>query len=372
MTESIRFGDLRRQIASMRSEIDAAVARVLDRGWFILGEEGEAFEREFAAHTGVAQAVGVASGTEAIALALAGLGVGPGDEVITVSATAIPTAAAIRQAGATPVFVDIDEGHTLDPGCLAAAATPRTKAIVPVHLYGQPADMPAILDFAARRGIFVVEDASQAHDATMEGRRAGTMGRAACFSFYPSKNLGAFGDAGAVVTNDEALATRLRSLRNYGQSRRDQADLPGINSRLDEMQAAILRAKLCRLDAWTVRREQLAVIYGEALRDLETAGALALPWPRKGARHVYHLYAVQSERRDALRESLSARGVETLIHYPKPVHRQPAYADCPVHPTAMPRTEAWSARTLSLPMYPELRDDEAHRVAEAVRAFYKS
>ncbi len=372
MTDVIRFGDLRRQVAAIRPELDAAVARVLDRGWFILGEEGEAFEDEFAAHTGVAHAVGVASGTEAIALALGGLGVGPGDEVITTSATAIPTAAAIRQAGAEPVFADIDEGHTLDPAHLAAALTPRTKAILPVHLYGGPADMPAILEFANRRGLLVIEDASQAHDAAIEGRRAGTLGQAACFSFYPSKNLGAFGDAGAVVTNDDALAARLRSLRNYGQSRRDFADLRGINSRLDEMQAAILRVKLRHLDAWTARRERIAAIYGDALRDLETRGVLALPWPRKGARHVFHLYAVLSESRDALRESLAGRGVETLVHYPTPVHRQPAYAACAVHPGAMPRTQSWSARTLSLPLYPELRDDEALRVAEAVRAFYKT
>ena len=368
--ESIRFGDLRRQIAAMRPEIDAAVGRVLDRGWFILGEEGEAFEREFAAHIGVAHAVGVASGTEALALALAALGIGPGDEVITISATAIPTAAAIRQAGATPVFIDIDEAHTLDPRHLAAAFTPRTKAIVPVHLYGQPADMPAILAVAAHRGLRVVEDASQAHDAAIEGRKVGTLGDAGCFSFYPSKNLGAFGDAGAVVTGDAALAARLRSLRNYGQSRRDHADLPGINSRLDEMHAAILRAKLTHLDAWTARRERLAALYGDALRDLETKGALALPWPRKGARHAYHLYAVLAESRDALREHLAARGIETLIHYPKPVHRQPAYAGAPVGPGGLGRTEAWAATTLSLPLYPELREEEVARVAEGVREFF--
>ena len=225
----------------MRDEIDAAIARVLDRGWFILGEEGEAFEREFAALVGAPHAVGVASGTDAIALALRALGVGPGDEVVTVSATAVPTAAAVRATGAEVAFADIDDAMTLDPEVLEAAIGPRTRAVIPVHLYGQPADMARILDIASKREIAVVEDASQAHDAVFDGKRVGTLGRAGCFSLYPSKNLGALGDAGIAVTADENLAGQIRALRNYGQTRRDNAEVPGVNSRLDELQAAILR-----------------------------------------------------------------------------------------------------------------------------------
>jgi len=371
VTEPIRFGDLRRQIAALRPEIDAAIARVLDRGWFILGEEGESFEREFAADMGVACAVGVASGTEAIVLALTALGIGPGDEVITVSATAVATVAAIRQAGATPVLVDMDEGMTLDPAQLQAAVTPRTRAVVPVHLYGQPADMAPILDLAAQHGLRVIEDACQAHGAEVEGRRVGTLGDAGCFSFYPSKNLGALGDAGLVTTGDADLGARLRSMRFYGQPRRDHVERHGINSRLDEIQAAILRVKLPRLDAWNARRAALAAIYTADLADLEVAGALALPWARKGCRHVYHLYAIRTHPRDALRAHLAECGIETLVHYPVPVHAQPAHAGTPVGPGGLPRTQAWAQTELSLPLYPELRDDEVRRVAEAVKAFFR-
>jgi dTDP-4-amino-4,6-dideoxygalactose transaminase len=366
----IPFGDLRRQTASLRPEIDAALRRVLDRGWFILGEEGEAFEKEFAARVGAPHAVGVASGTEAIALGLMALGIGPGDEVITVSATAVPTAAAIRQAGASPVFVDIDEGMTLDPAGIEAALGPRTRAILPVHLYGQPADMGRILEVATRRGLAVVEDASQAHGAAFEGRPVGTLGDIGCFSLYPSKNLGAFGDAGILVTGDADLAGQVRGLRNYGQSRRDHAERVGFNSRLDEIQAAILRVKLPRLGPWAERREALAARYGDRLRKREAAGGVSLPWPRKGCRHAYHLYAVRAERRDALRAFLDARGIETLVHYPTPVHRQPAYADARVGPGGLGQTEAWARTALSLPLYPEMTDGEAARVAEAVEEFF--
>jgi dTDP-4-amino-4,6-dideoxygalactose transaminase len=365
----VRFGDLSRQIESLRAEIDAAAARVLDRGWFILGEEVEAFEREFAAHMGAAHAIGVASGTEAITLALAALGIGPGDEVITASATAVPTAAAVVQAGAAPVFADVDDSLTLDPVSVEAAIGPRTRAILPVHLYGQPADLGALGAIAKRRGLPIVEDASQAHDAAIGGRKAGTVGAIGCFSFYPSKNLGAFGDAGAVVTSDGALAARVRSLRTYGQARRDHAELPGINSRLDELQAAFLRVKLPRLEEWTKRREALAALYDADVGKIE---GVRLPRIREGVRHVRHLYAIEAERRDALRAHLAERGIETLIHYPAPVHRQPAYAGARAAPGGLPRTDAWAAATLSLPLYPELREDEAARVAEAVCAFYEA
>lgn len=370
MSERVPFGDLRRQVVSLRGEIDAAIARVLDRGWFILGEEGDAFEREFAAFIGVPHAVGVASGTDAIALSLRALGVGPGDEVVTVSATAVPTAAAVRETGAEVAFADIDDAMTLDPEALEAAIGPRTRAVVPVHLYGQPADMARILDIASKRGIAVVEDASQAHDAAFDGESAGTFGRAGCFSLYPSKNLGALGDAGIAVTADEDLAGRIRALRNYGQTRRDHAETPGANSRLDELQAAVLRVKLQKLEAWSARRAALAALYGGALRDLETDGDLALPWPRKGCRHGWHLFAIRTGKRDALRAHLADRGIDTIVHYPTPVHRQPAYADARIGAGGLARTEAWASRTLSLPLFPELTDAEAERVVSGVREFF--
>ncbi len=370
MTDPIPFGDLRRQITALRGEIDAAIARVLDRGWFILGEEGEAFEREFAAVAGTPFAVGVGSGTDAIALALMAIGVGPGDEVITVSATAIPTASAIRQTGADVVFVDVDDFRTLDARALEAAIGERTRAVVPVHLYGQPAAMGEILDIAGRRGLHVVEDASQAHGASYDGRPVGTLGVAGCFSLYPSKNLGALGDAGILVTVDEKLAGTARALRNYGQPTRDRAEAPGRNSRLDELQAAILRVKIGRLEAWSARRDAMAAHYDRTLRDLEEAEDFRAPSVREGCRHAWHLYAVETGRRDALRKHLSERGIETLIHYPTPVHRQPAYAGARVGPGGLGRTEVWAARTLSLPFYPELEDAEIERVAGAVREFF--
>lgn len=371
MSGRVPFGDLRRQVASLREEIDGAIARVLDRGWFILGEEGKAFEREFADHLGTPEAIGVASGTDAIALALMALGVGPGDEVITVSATAVPTAAAVLQTGAEVVFADIDDAMTLDPEALESAVGPRTRAVVPVHLYGQPADMAGILDIAERHGLAVVEDASQAHDAVFEGRRAGTIGNVGCFSLYPSKNLGAFGDAGVAVTGDQNLARAIRALRNYGQSRRDHAEAPGLNSRLDELQAAILRVKIPRLEGWSARRDALALLYGRGLRDLEASGDVMLPWPRKGCRHAWHLFAIRTARRDALRSHLAERGIDTIVHYPTPVHRQPAYSGARVGAGGLARTEVWASRTLSLPLFPELTDAEAERVVVGVREFFR-
>jgi dTDP-3-amino-3,4,6-trideoxy-alpha-D-glucose transaminase len=342
--------------------VRAAIDRVVARGWFVLGPEGEAFEREFAAAAGAAHAVGVGTGTDAIALILRALGIGAGDEVITTPLSAAYSALAIVMAGARPVFVDVDPARlTLDPRQIAAAVGPRTRAILPVHLYGQAADMPAIAAVAARHGLALVEDCCQAHLATAAGRPVGSFGAAAAFSFYPTKNLGALGDAGAIVTADAALADRLRRLRNGGQTDRYHHLEQGVNSRLDEIQAAVLRARLAWLPAWTARRRALAARYRGALG----ADAVA-PVAEADAGHVYHLFVVRAAARDALRAHLAARGVETLIHYPVPIPRQPAFAstpaDCPLAARACDEV-------LSLPLHPAMADDDVDRVAEAVDAF---
>ncbi|KAB8142426.1 DegT/DnrJ/EryC1/StrS family aminotransferase [Chloroflexia bacterium SDU3-3] len=368
MNIHIPIGDLRRQQARMRREIDAAVARVIDSGWYVLGHEVDAFEHEFAAYCGVRHGVGVASGAEALYLALAALGIGPGDEVITVANACMYQASAILQVGATPMLVDVDPAtHTMDPAALAGALTPRTKAVMPVHLYGRLADMPAICAFAQQHGLAVVEDAAQAHgawayDAAGHVRRAGAWGVLSCFSFYPSKNLGALGDGGAVLTDDAALAERLRRLRMYGWSSKYlTGELGGRNSRLDELQAAILRVKLRHLEEDNHARKERAAWYRELL-----AGA-PLGLPADDAGHVYHLYVVETAGRDALRQHLLGAGVGCDIHYPFPTHLQPAYAELGYAPGALPHTEQLASQILSIPMFPELTREEAEEVAAAVR-----
>jgi len=360
----IEFNDLKPQHLELRDEIRAAVERVLDDGWFILGKQGEAFEREFADYCGAAYCVGVGSGTEAIHLALLACGVQPGDEVATVSLTAVPTASAISFAGARPVFVDVDpRTFTMDPGRLESTITSRTRAILPVHLYGQVADMEPILEVGRRHGIPVIEDACQAHGAEYKGRKAGSLGTMAAFSFYPTKNLGACGDGGAVTTNDPELADRLRLLRNYGQRKRYYHESKGFNSRLDEMQAAILRAKLRHLDEWNEIRRAKARLYSSLLKEV------VCPYEAEYARHVYHLYVVRSRRRDDLQRFLAEQGIGTLIHYPVPVHLQDAYRDLGVPRGALPATERAAEEILSLPLYPELPDEMIAEVAEAVNRF---
>ena len=342
------------------AEIQVAVDRVLKSGWFILGPELEAFEARFASYLGVGHAVGVASGTDAIELALRASGVGPGDEVITVSHTAVATVCAVERAGARPVLVDIDPGtFTIDPRHVEAAITPRTAAILPVHLYGRPADMTALQDVAQRHKLLLVEDCAQAHGAMHRGRKVGTIGDLAAFSFYPTKNLGAYGDGGAVVTNDAALAGRLRRLRNYGQAERHHHVEAGINSRLDEMQAAILSVKLAHLDADNEMRRGLAAAYGESTH------GLTLPDEDARDRHVYHLYVVRHPRRDAMRAWLEARGVGTAVHYPKAVHQQPAYAHLAAG-LSLPETERVVQEILSLPMYVGLTVDDVRHVGGLV------
>jgi len=362
-TPRVPFVDFRAHVAALRGEIDAAVARVLDSGWFILGPEGEAFERELASALGAHDAVAVANGTDALHLALRALGVGPGDEVVTTSLSAAFTALAIVQAGARPVFVDVDEATlNLDPRAVAAALTPRTKAIVPVHLYGHPADLQPILDVAAERGIAVLEDACQAHGARYRGRPVGTIAPLGALSFYPTKNLGALGDGGAILCADPAHAARLRRLRNGGQSDRYRHEELGVNSRLDEVQAAILRVSLRHLPAWTARRREIGAFY---LRELEGTG-LGLPREQEYATAVYHLFVVRHPHRDALAAALRQDGIGTLVHYPTPLHRQPAFAPLAAG-LALPNVERAADEILSLPLYPELTDTQASAVVAAVR-----
>ena len=343
--------------------VTAAIARVIASGWFVLGPEVETFEHEFAAAHGAACAVGVGNGTDALALILRGLGIGHGDEVITTPLSAAFSALAIMMVGARPVFADIDpERLTLDPAAISAAVTPRTRAIMPVHLYGQAADMAAIERVAGRHNLPIVEDCCQAHLATADGRSVGTIGVAGAISFYPTKNLGALGDGGAIVTNDRALAERVKRLRNGGQAARYEHVEPGVNSRLDEMQAAILRARLPFLGAWTARRRALAAAYRTRL----AGGPVCVP-PEFDAGHVYHLFVVRSSRRSLLRDHLRARGIETLVHYPSAIPSQPALVAA--KPAACPRAAAACGEVVSLPLHPALTDIEIADVASAVCEF---
>jgi len=343
------------------ADVRAAIDRVIARGWFVLGPELDAFEREFAAASGAAHAVGVGTGTDAIALALTAIGIGAGDEVITSPLSAAYSALAIMMTGARPVFADIDPDRlTLSPDLVERAITPKTRAILPVHLYGQPADMPALAAMAARHRLAIVEDCCQAHLATAGGRPAGTWGAAGAFSFYPTKNLGALGDGGAVITGDADLAARLRRLRNGGETSRHHHAEPGVNSRLDEMQAAVLRARLPRLPAWTAARRALAARYRAQL----TGAPVRVP-RELDAGHVYHLFPVLSDHRDALQRRLREAGIETLIHYPLALPEQAALAAA--DPAACPAASATARDVLSLPLHPGLTTAEVDAVARAVR-----
>jgi dTDP-4-amino-4,6-dideoxygalactose transaminase len=361
----IPFVDLQAQYRALKPEIDAAVLRVLEQAQFILGPAVASFERDFAAFCGTREAVGVNSGTSALHLALLAAGVGPGDEVITVPYTFVATVAAIEYAGAKPVLVDVEPDYwTMDPAKLEAAITPRTKAIMPVHLYGQPADMDPILEIARRHGIPVIEDAAQAHGAEYKGRRCGSIGLLGCFSFYPGKNLGAYGEGGAVVTDDPALASRIRLLRAWGEEVRYEHTFKAFNYRMDGVQGAVLGVKLRHLDAWTEARRRNAAEYGGQL-----AGTAAVaPVERAGCRHVYHLYPVRLPQRDAWRAAFTEAGVQTGVHYPMPVHLQPAYRDLGYKAGDFPVSEAVSHEILSLPMFPELTAAQIGTVAGMLKA----
>jgi len=350
-------------LAAQAGSAGASVAEALAEGWYVGGPRVAAFEQELARYLGPAvEVVGVGSGTDAIELALRGLGVGPGDEVITVANTCVPTVAGIEAAGATPVLVDADpETATIDPARLAAALTARTRAVVPVHLYGRPADMTSIGAFAHEHGLLLVEDAAQAHGASIGETRVGSIGHAAAFSFYPTKNLGALGDAGAIVTSLDDVADRAVKLREYGQTPDRIAHLRADQSRLDTMQAAVLHAKLPHLERWNARRRAIAERYADALRD----GPVRLP--AGGGEHVHHLYVVRSGERDRLRARLLERGVETLVHYPLAVHQHPAWRELE-RPGALRESEQAAAEVVSLPLYPQLTDDEVDAVISALLA----
>lgn len=355
--------DLKAQYAALRPDIDAAIARVIGSTSFIMGPEVRAFEEAFAIWCQARYAIGISSGTAAIELTLRALGIGSGDEVITTPFTFIATAEAISATGATPVFADIDPAtYNLNPAAVEAAITPRTRALLPVHLYGQPANMPALAAIAQRHGLALIEDAAQAHGAEIDGRRVGSLGHAACFSFYPGKNLGAYGDGGAVTTGDEALAGRLRKLRDHGRVSKYVHDEIGYGHRLDALQAAILAAKLPHLDAANAARRRLAARYGELLAGSE----LVLPHVPQGVTPVWHLYVVRTARRDEVLAGLKAQGIEAGIHYPLPLHLQPAYRSLGLGSGAFPVVEAASQQVLSLPLFPEMTDAQQERVVAAL------
>jgi dTDP-4-amino-4,6-dideoxygalactose transaminase len=360
--------DLRAQYQRIQPAIDAALARVVAGTQFIGGEECRRLEQEFAAFCGARHAVGVANGTDALAIALRAYGVGPGDEVATVANTFIATGEAILLNGAKPVFVEVEEASfTMDPAALAAAITPRTKLVLPVHLYGHPANMEAICAVAARHGLPVLEDAAQAHGAEVAGRRAGSLGHAACFSFYPGKNLGAYGDAGMVTTNDADFAARVRQIANHGggATKYDNVVL-GTNSRLDALQAAVLRAKLPQLERWTAERLERALAY---TRLLEGVPGLVLPRAQAWGRSAWHLYTLRVENRDGLQAHLGARGIATAVHYPRPIHLQPAMAAAGGRPGDLPVSERLSREVIQVPLYPELPLETLERIAQEVRGF---
>jgi dTDP-4-amino-4,6-dideoxygalactose transaminase len=367
----VPFVDLPAQYRSIKAEVDAAIQRVLDTSAFILGREVEEFERAFAEYVGARECVGVSNGTAAIQLALQACGVGPGDEVVVPANTFFATAEAVSTAGARPVFVDCDPATcNIDAGKIEEVITRRTRAVIPVHLYGQPADLDAVFEVAGRHDLLVIEDAAQAHGARYKGERVGARGLAGCFSFYPGKNLGAYGEGGAVVTNDAGLARRLRMLRDHGSEQKYRHELVGYNSRLEGIQGAVLGVKLGHLDEWNALRRRHAARYRELLAPLAAAGALVLPQEAGYAEHVYHLFVVQTEARDALQRHLSAAGVQTGIHYPVPVHLQPAYAAHGHKGGDFPNAESQSARVLSLPMYAELAERQLSYVADALADFY--
>lgn len=362
---SVSFLDLRHTYHELKQELDEAYARVMDSGWYILGSELEAFEEEFAAYCDAKHCVGVANGLDALHLVLKAYGIGAGDEVIVPANTYIATWLAVTYAGAVPVPVEpLVSTCNIDPSRVEEAVTAKTRAIMPVHLYGQPADMDALRAMADSRGLLVIEDAAQAHGARYKGRRTGSLGHAAGFSFYPGKNLGAFGDGGAVVTNDERLADTIRVLRNYGSKVKYHNDLPGYNSRLDELQAAFLRVKLRHLDVWNALRVQCAEYY---LNNLAGMVGLTLPAVLKETDPVWHLFVVRLAERDKLMKHLTDNGIGTMIHYPVPPYQQPAYASLEIAKTAYPVSNLLHAEVLSLPIWPGLDESALEQVVQSIR-----
>jgi dTDP-4-amino-4,6-dideoxygalactose transaminase len=360
----VPYLDLKAQYRSIKTEIDAAVSKVLESGEFVLGSEVASFEREFAAYCGASDCIALNSGTSALHLALLAAGVGSGDEVITVPFTFVASVAAVLYAGARPVLVEIDpRSFNMDPASVEAAITSRTKAILPVHLYGQPADMDPILEIARRHGLVVIEDAAQAHGAKYKGRTAGSIGDIGCFSFYPTKNLGAYGEGGAVTTSNTEYAQKIRMLRDWGQDRKYHHILRGYNYRMEGLQGAILRVKLGHLEHWTQARRAVAAHYDRLLANCDVVRPVEMPW----ARHVYHVYTLRTVERDSLQAALAADGIQTAIHYAEPAHLQPAYADLGYSAGDFPHAEAAARQVLSLPIYPELSEEGIAEVARGVQ-----
>lgn len=361
----IPFFDLKKQYESIKAEIDGATRRVLASGMFILGQETEAFETEFAEYLGAKHAVGVNSGTDALHLAIRALGIGKGDEVITVPNTAVATVSAIEMAGATPVLCDVRaDSMTMDADSFATVITDKTRAVIPVHLFGQAAELDAIIGIARQYRLAIIEDCAQAHGAKYQGQLVGTFGDIAAFSFYPTKNLGAYGDGGAVVTNDERLYDKLKLLRQYGWRSRYESEISGVNTRLDEMQAAVLRVKLKHLDAWNAARRERAAVYTEMMPNKRVTSPVEMPY----GEHVYHLYVVQCAMRDYLSAFLKEREIGTAIQYPTPIHLQQAYQQL-APAGSLPVAEKLAREIVSLPLYPELPLVDVHTVAEALREF---
>jgi len=364
----VPYLDLRAQYETIKEEIAAAIQQVLVSTAFVGGPFVEKFEEEFAGFSGCKHALGVSNGTSALWMTLMSLGVGPGDEVITVPNTFIATAEAISMCGARPVFIDVDEqSYTMNAALLEDAVTPRTRAIIPVHLFGQPADMDPIIKFAEKHGLHVIEDACQAHGSTYKGRPVGSIGIAGCFSFYPGKNLGAYGEAGAVVTGDLELAKKIKILRDHGQTRKYYHAMIGWNGRMDGIQGALLSVKLKHLSHWNDARRKNAAVYGRLLTGIP---GLHLPKEMDYARHVYHIYAVRTKNRDALKDYLAEKGIDCLIHYPLPIHLQDAYRPLRLEKGTFPISERCAEEFLSLPMYPELAEDQIENVSREIGHFY--
>ncbi len=364
----VPFVDLKAQHQEIKAEVEKAIKKVIEKGDFILGEELELFEKEFADYCGVKFCVGVASGTEALWLALLALDIKKGDEVIIPANTFIATALAVLMAGAKPVLVDIDpKTYNINPALIEEKITPKTRAIIPVHLYGQPTDMKGISKIAQKYNLIVIEDACQAHGALYRGKRCGSFGEASAFSFYPAKNLGAYGDGGAVVTNSSEVAEKIKMLRDYGQKEKYSHLVKGYNSRLDTLQAAILRVKLKKLDGWNENRQKAAEIYKELLSETD----LVLPYLAPERTHVYHLYVIRAKKREELRKHLSQAGISTGIHYPVPLHQQPSLSDLGYKKGCFPVTESYSKEILSLPMFPHISSDQIGYVCQKIKEFFQ-
>ena len=365
----IPFNDFKLQYRYIKNEIDEAINNCLESGWYILGNNVKAFEKEFAEYCGAEFGIGVGNGLEALQLALLAYGVGKGDEVITVANTAVATALAISSTGATPVFVDIDpETYEIDTSEVEKKITKKTRAILPVHLFGHPVNMDPLLEIAVRDDLLVVEDACQAHGTEYKGRKVGTLGQVGCFSFYPTKNLGGCGDGGMVLTNDPKIAEKISSLRNYGQQTRYIHQYKGLNSRLDEIQAAILRVKLKHLDEWNEKRRRIAKYYNEFLEGTEIICPKEAPF----AKHVYHLYVIRSRKRDKMQQYLETKGVSTLIHYPIPIHLQKAYSELGLPEGSLPVTEKICQEILTIPIFPELSPNQIQEIVNSINNFLVS